>query len=152
MHLLEALDHDLPMRPEANDWYPTWVQLRLTELIIERHLAGEASALIPLIWEDAAHTAGPIAATALRLLGPVRILSRTPGSFTAFYDNVAANAEFEEGFIRVDYSGPELVDHPTWQFLQALSLTGILQIGGHTTWNLVATAPGPGRYQLSLTL
>ena len=150
--LIDALGFDLTLRPDLGRWYPVWVQLRLTELIIEHHLHGDAKALIPVIWEDAMRSAGPIAATALRLAGPVRILRRAPGSFSGFYDQVQAKAVIEDDRIQVRYTGPRHVDHPTWQLLQALSITGLFQMAGISNWLLVTTSPDPGVFELDLRL
>ena len=150
--LVEALGFDLAIRPAQGAWYPVWVQLRLTELIIERHLDGDAAALVPMIWEDATRSAGPIATAALRLAGPVRILRRAPGSFSGLYDQVQAETETEDDRIAVRYTGPDHVDQPTWQLLQATSLTGLVQMAGISRWTLRAGAPSPGTFDLELIL
>ncbi len=150
--LLEELDYDLPIRPDLGRWYPVWVQLRLTELIIARHLDGDPKNLIEIIWEDARRSAGPIAAAALKLAGPLRVLQRAPGSFGGLYDQVEATAEIADEHLTVRYDGPEHVDHPTWQFLQALSLTGLFNLAGVPQWTLRAQAPRSGFFELRLDL
>ncbi len=150
--LLEVLGHDLPIRPDLGRWYPVWVQLRLTELIIERHLDDDPVRLIEVIWDDARRSAGPIAVAALKLAGPVRILQRAPGSFSGLYDLVEATGDIESDHIAVSYAGPEHVEHPTWQFLQALSLTGLCSMAGLTGWTLQGHRPGPGRFDLRLEI
>jgi hypothetical protein len=150
--LVEALGFELAIRPAQGAWYPVWVQLRLTELIIEHHLDGDAAALVPMIWEDATRSAGPIATAALRLAGPVRILRRAPGSFSGLYDQVEATTEINDDRIAVRFTGPEHVDQPTWQLLQATSLAGLTQMAGLTDWSLTAGSPGPGTFDLELTL
>lgn len=150
--LVDALGYDLPIRPELGAWYPVWVQLRLTELIVANHLDGDAQALIAVIWEDATRSAGPIATAALKLVGPVRILRRAPGSFSGLYDRVDADAVIDDHRIRVHFSGTEHVDQPTWQLLQAISLTGLAQMAQKTSWTLAAGAPVPGEFTLALTL
>ncbi len=150
--LVEALGFDLAIRPAQGAWFPVWVQLRLTELIIERHLGGDRAALAPLIWEDAALSAGPLATAALRLAGPVRILKRAPGSFSGLYDQVQATTELDDQRIAVRFTGPDHVDQPTWKLLQATSLTGLVQMAGLSDWSLAASSPSPGAFDLTLSL
>ncbi len=150
--LVAALGYDLAIRPELGAWFPGWVQLRLTELIVERHLGGNTAALIEMIWDDATRSAGPIATAALRLAGPVRILRRAPGSFSGLYDLVQAETEIEDTRIAVRFSGAGCVEHPTWRLLQAISLTGLAEMAGRTDWTLTAGVPAARTFDLELCL
>jgi len=132
--LLVALGPDaagLMLAPSKRDWIPVVAQLRVTELIVERHFAGSWSALYPALAEDTRRGSGRVALLLLRKLGPAKVLGYAPRSFSKLYDRGVVEAEVSERRATLRLSGAEFFGLRSWQLLQVFGQRVLIELAGY---------------------
>jgi hypothetical protein len=114
--------------PTRADWLPVRAQVRITEAIIDEFLAGDASALYPLVVEDTRRHTGRVALAALRALGPRRLLAMAPRAHHKVYDVGTVTADATGNRARIDFTDTPLFGHPTWRLLQLYATAVLLEL------------------------
>jgi hypothetical protein len=136
---LPAWARDLPDDPPGDAWFPVGLQLRLTELIIDRLLDGDAAALEPLLHEDVRRTVSRTTAMFLRTVGPTPVLGRAKQIHPSLYDVGKVRAEVGHGRATISCTGAMLFVHPTWAMLQRFAHRGFVGLTGRTLTQLAVT-------------
>lgn len=146
---LPAELRDLDPAPTTRHWLPARAQLLVTEAIIDELLAGDASALYPLVVEDVRRGSSKIGLALLRSLGPRRMLRLAPRTHRKVYDVGRARAEVNPGGARIDFRDAALFAHPTWRLLQVYATGVLLELQGAKA-DLTGEDTGPDSFAVHL--
>jgi hypothetical protein len=148
---LPEWEQDLPDDPSEEHWFPVGLQLRLTELVIDELLGGDALALEPLLAEDVKRTVSRATALFLRTVGPVPILGRAKQIHPSLYDVGKVSAEVVGTRATVRCDGAALFGHPTWSLLQLFAHRGFIQLTGRRTTHLGLTTTSETSARIDLS-
>lgn len=121
---------DLPEDPPEHAWFPVHMQIRLTDAVIDEFLAGDASALEPILFDDIERSLGRVKRAFLRTLGPGPILQRAGPLHAHLYSVGQTTADLRPNGATLSSTGAELFANPTWQLLQVLANLGMIQFTG----------------------
>ncbi|MGB0588667.1 MAG: hypothetical protein ACPGU1_03210 [Myxococcota bacterium] len=126
---LGDLGSALPDAPGAVAWYPVGLQLRVTELLLDEVVDGDAQGLRDALM---ALVDGHRAARFLaRRLGLKRLISQVSGLFGQCYDRGRTEVRVTPGHGVITMAGADLVTHPTWQLLQLVGYEVLAELSGH---------------------
>lgn len=139
---LPAWANDLPDEPPEDAWFPVGLQLRLTELVIDELLGGDALALEPLLREDVKRSVGRGTSVFLRTIGPGPVLARARQIHPTVYDVGRVVAEVGSGGAVVRHEDAALFGHPTWALLQLFAQRGFVELTGRSVTRATATTLG----------
>ena len=118
----------MPDQPEDNAWYPAILQIRLTDVIIEQFLGGDALALEPLLHEDSLRENGDKARAFIRSTGPQILLRMFRRLHQYLYNVGSANPKVGWGNASIVTEGSPLFSNPTWQLIHLFALRGMFQL------------------------
>jgi hypothetical protein len=130
---------DLPDDPPEDCWFPVGLQLRLTELVIDELLGGDALALAPLLEQDVQRSVSRATGLFLRTVGPAPILGRAKQIHPSLYDIGKVTAEIVGTRATIRCEGAALFGHPTWSLLQLLAHRGFIALTGRRATQLGIT-------------
>lgn len=151
--LREALGEigaELPAEPPENSWFPVWLQVRMTDVVIDEFLDGDAMALQELLHEDIQRNLGRVKKTLLRSLGPGPILRRAKDLHDHLYSEGHAEARVRSGSAVIISSDTELVTNPTWQMLQMFAHRGLVMFTGREVVDVRATMPNSWSFEVRI--
>lgn len=134
--------HDLPDEPPEDAWFPVGLQLRLTELVIDELLGGDALALEGLLRKDVARSVGRATSMFLRTVGPAPVLARAKQIHPTLYDVGRVVADVGQGRAAITHEDGALFGHPTWALLQLFAHRGFIELTGRTVVRATATTTG----------
>jgi hypothetical protein len=134
--------HDLPDAPPEDAWFPVGLQLRLTELVIDELLGGDALALEDLLRADVARSVGRATAMFLRTVGPGPVLARSRQIHPTLYDVGRVVADVGPCRSTITHEDAALFGHPTWALLQLFAHRGFIELTGRTIVRATATTTG----------
>lgn len=134
--------HDLPDEPPEDAWFPVGLQLRLTELVIDELLGGDALALESLLRADVARTVGRTTSMFLRTVGPGPVLARAKQIHPTLYDTGRVVAEVGQGRAAIAHEDAAVFGHPTWALLQLFAHRGFVELTGRAVTRATATTTG----------
>lgn len=137
---LPAWAHDLPDDPPEEAWFPVGLQLRLTELVIDELLGGDALRLEALLRADIRRALPRATAMFLRAVGPAAVLGRAKQIHPHLYDVGTATAELGRGHAVVACEGAMMFGHPTWLLLQLFAHRGFIALTGRDVAEAIAIA------------
>jgi hypothetical protein len=120
----------LPDLPGSSSWLPAWVQLAVTDDLLENQLASRAAGLLPLLREDVLQALGPARRLGPRLLGPAGLLRHAAAAHRETFDLGQLRGEVEARTATLTWTGAELFGNPTWRLLQASACVIALELGG----------------------
>lgn len=133
---------DLPDEPPEDAWFPVGVQLRLTELVIDELLGGDALGLEALLADDVQRGVSRAIALFLRTVGPAPVLGRAKQIHPSLYDVGRVSAELGTGRALVRCEDALLFGHPTWSLLQMFAHRGFVELTGRKVVHLGITTVG----------
>lgn len=136
--------------PDDRQYLPVWLQLRLTDLIIDRCLAGRGEAFVEALREDALRRASTVAPLALRVLGPGLVLRSATAAHAALYDVGEAHAVVGAAEATVAWSGAACFANPTWRLLHAVATQLAAQAATGARVSLAAVDAGPEAFAVRL--
>ena len=139
---LPAWARDLPDEPPEDAWFPVGIQLRLTELVIDELLGGEAARLEPLLCEDVARGVSRATGLFLRTVGPAPVLGRAKQIHPSLYDVGTVHARLTPGRASLHCADAALFGHPTWSLLQLFAHRGFVELTGRRVAHLGLTTLG----------
>lgn len=139
---LPRWSHDLPDEPPEDAWFPVGLQLRLTELVIDELLGGDALGLEPLLRADVARSVGRATRVFLRTVGPAPVLARAKQIHPTLYDTGRVVAEVGQGRAAITHEDSALFGHPTWALLQLFAHRGFVELTGRAVVRATATTTG----------
>lgn len=141
---------DLPDDPPEDAWFPVGLQLRLTELVIDDLLGGDALALEPLLAADVLRAVSRPTALFLRTVGPAPILGRAKQIHPSLYDVGKVGAEIVGTHATIRCEAAALFGHPTWSLLQLFAHRGFVALTGRRTVHLGITTMGETAARIDL--
>lgn len=137
--------------PPTRSWVPAALQVRVTDLIIDGFLDGDALALEALAVQDGRRTTGWAGMMVLRQLGPERIFASAPRIHRWILDVGVAGATAEQGGTRILWQGAALFENPTWRLLQAFAIRAAIAGTGRETLELRVGAPAAECFAIAVT-
>jgi hypothetical protein len=140
---LGAAGHLLPDDPPPRAWLPLWLQIRVTDLIVDHLLGGDILALEPLVAEDAARNDDKLLAWMVRKLGPRMLMRQAGTAHGHVYDLGRVRSEVEESQAVVVFEGAAFFGNPTWRVLQLFSQRLMLDGMGRARREAVGFDLGP---------
>jgi hypothetical protein len=114
----------------AKDWVPILAQLRVTEAIVDEHLAGDWPALLPLIIEDARAGIGRIQLALLRSIGPGNAFRLTSRTLPQVYESGTGAATVEKKHARLEFTGNAVFAQPRWRLMQLFAMRTMMELAG----------------------
>ena len=120
---VRAAGLDVPDRIQSGEWYPSGLQIAITEAMLGRFLGDDPSALERVLLEDVRERLGRARLTMARVLGPGRLVAHAPSLFSHAYDvgcleNVGSGIGSSGAGTTLRHVGSPLFANPTWQHLQ----------------------------------
>ncbi len=140
----------LPDHPDARAWLPVGPYLRLNEAIVARCCAGDTAAFAAALADDARRSAGFLARTVARRLGPERLLRQAVDAHPQLFDVGETELDGVAGDRLIRYSGARVFDQPTWRFLQLFGLRLLIESGGADLRACDGAARGPTTFDVRL--
>jgi hypothetical protein len=120
----------LPAVLTAKDWVPIVAQLRVTEAIVDEHLAGDWLALLPLLVEDTRAGINRVQLALLRSMGPGNAFRLTSRTFEKVYEAGSATAAVERKHARLAFTGNAVFAQPRWRLMQLFAMRTMMELAG----------------------
>lgn len=141
---------DLPDDPPEEAWFPVGLQLRITEIVIDALLGGDALALEPLLRQDVRAGVSRATALFLRTVGPAPVLGRAKQIHPSLYDVGQVRAELVGSHATLRFGDALLFGHPTWALLQLFAHRGFVALTGRRVTQLGITVVGEDAARIEL--
>lgn len=117
---LGDLGPHVPDAPNKSDWFPIGSQIRITDLIVDELLDGDAEELESLLLEDTHHNGGIAMRFLLRRVGPARVFRNVHRIHPRCYDVGSVSSTLDGTQATVICQGSLLFANPTWRLLQLM--------------------------------
>lgn len=140
-----SLSGQLPDAPSQHEWLPVALQIRVTDIVIDDFLDGDALALEPVL-RDGLDRSGRVARALIRRLGPT-VLRGARQIHKQCYDTGSASARLSGRSVVLRSEGAEFMANPTWQLLQLIGHKLLLGLSGHTMVQLEGRSPEPTAFE-----
>lgn len=131
----------LPDAPAPQAWVSVSTYLRLTEIIIDHLLDGDALALEPLLREDSLRNNEKRLRWLARLFSPKAVFRMIPNGLSKVYDLGAAHVEIDAQRATLAFEGAAFFPHPTWLLLQCFALRTLFSLSSRSLSSLGASVP-----------
>lgn len=132
----------VPDAPNKGDWFPIACQIRITDLIIDELLDGDAEELEPLLLEDTHHNGGIAMRFLLRRVGPARVFRNAHRIHPRCYDVGSVSSTLNGTHATVVCQGASLFANPTWRMLQLMGHRVLLAHTGQQVISVSGEALG----------
>lgn len=140
----------LPSAPTGSMWLPLYIQIRTTDIIIERFLKGDALALEEMLWEDSQHNSTSASSKVLQWTGPGVLLRQAGQLHRRLYDVGTVTSHVGWGHAELSYQGTALFENPTWQLIQFFAYRLFLKATHRRLTYIQASTPRPESFQIQL--
>lgn len=147
---LGPLSAALPDDPGADIWIPVAAQILATDLVIDRLLGGDATALESLLHEDTERARDKVVGWVVRTLGPATVFRGARRLHPHLYDVGAVEAQVSSGLATLTWTGAPLFENPTFHVLQVLGNRIMLRMMRREVTELSAPDAGPDACSLRI--
>jgi hypothetical protein len=122
----------LPDKPGRLAWLPVGLQIRVTDVIIEEFLGGDAQGVEAALRENSLAASDGMMARMARTLGPAGLIRRATEWQSHLYDVGRVRVEVRERECEAlaVFEGSEMYENPTWRGLQLAAQRMVIEKTG----------------------
>ncbi|MCB9787734.1 MAG: hypothetical protein H6744_13710 [Deltaproteobacteria bacterium] len=122
----------LPDKPGRLAWLPLGLQIRVTDVIIEELLGGDALGIEAALRENSLAASDGMVARMARTLGPAGLIRRATEWQAHLYDVGRVRVEVRERECEAwaVFEGSEMYENPTWRGLQLATQRMVIEKSG----------------------
>lgn len=122
----------LPDKPGRLAWLPVGLQIRVTDVIIEEFLGGNAQGVEAALRENSLAASDGMMARMAKTLGPAGLIRRATEWQSHLYDVGRVRVEVRERECEAlaVFEGSEMYENPTWRGLQLAAQRMVIQKTG----------------------
>lgn len=136
----------LPDKPSRLAWLPVGLQVRVTDVIIDTLLGGDALGIEAALMENSLAASDGMVGRMAKALGPAGLLRRANEWQAHLYDTGRVTVRLGENEAFATFEASELYQNPTWRLLQLATQRMVITRSGHHITELHGLEPRGGGY------